>query len=147
MNKLWLVPALCAVFLWAGCDECRTVECAGDNILILNYINADSVSILGGNPYTRDSVSFQPILTNPGSSLSAYLLGSATSVNDLFLRIDNNITGFIIQLDTLPPDTVMLQTIVVPKGDCCEGEVQIDKATLRGHTYELDHLSHLYIVK
>lgn len=147
MNKLLILLSLCGSTLWMSCDDCRFVECAGNDTLVINYINADSVSILGGHPYFQDSVSFTPFLADPGKPYTVYLFGSTPSATAMYVKIDENLTGFVLQLDTLPPDTVYIKTVVAAESKCCDRQAELDKIIFRGSTIDLANFSRFYIIK
>jgi hypothetical protein len=142
-QKLIFSLAFCSTIGWISCDNCRLVDCEGNETLILNYINADSTQLLTAS----DSISFIPLLIDNSRPVTAYLLSSGASSGELFVRIDENLTGFVVQLNVLTPDTVYLQTQPAPDSECCDKKVALEKVKLNGVEYPASNFSHLYIVK
>ncbi|MBK9013993.1 MAG: hypothetical protein IPM82_07840 [Saprospiraceae bacterium] len=93
--------------------------------------------ILGGQ-YLLDSLTITPILIDPTKS------GARPHEPILYnaeIWADNNTTGYIIQLDTLPPDTLLATTfeLVAGKDDCCPGFTSFETLTLNGQAIPSDY--------
>jgi hypothetical protein len=147
MNKLLFLLALCGAAFWISCNDCRFEDCEGNDTLVINYVNQDSMSILGGNPYFQDSVLFTPFLVDPTRPYTVYLFGSSSVATEMYVKIDENLAGFVVQLDTLPPDTVYIKTVAVAESKCCDKKVALEKVIFRGESFDLVNFSRFYIIK
>jgi hypothetical protein len=86
-------------------------------------------------------------LADPGKPYTVYLFGSTPSATAMYVKIDENLTGFVLQLDTLPPDTVYIKTVVAAESKCCDRQAELDKIIFRGSTIDLASFSRFYIIK
>lgn len=143
MKKLRFLAAVCSTMVWMNCDDCRFVDCAPNDTLVINYISADSTNLLTGN----DSISFTPILTDPSLRPGVYLLGAATSSTDLYVKIDETLAGFVIQLEALPPDTLQIVTEPAADEQCCDKKVNLKQVVYKNNTYNNNNFSKFYIIK
>ena len=143
MKKLLFLAAVCSTMIWMNCDDCRFVDCEPNDTLVINYINADSTNLLVGN----DSISFTPLLANPSQQPGVYLLGSATSNADLYVKVDETLAGFVIQLEALPPDTLKIVTEPAADDKCCDKKVNLKQVVYKNQTYDITNFSKFYIIK
>lgn len=143
MKKLRFLAAVCSTMIWMNCDDCRFVDCEPNDTLVINYIAADSTNLLVGN----DSISFSPILADPSQKPGVYLLGAATSSSDLYVKIDETLAGFVIQLEALPPDTIQVVTEPAADSECCDKKVSLKQVVYKNKTYDISNFSKFYIIK
>ena len=131
----------CAVCLFAlpACKKLRCDECADGDIKILLFMSkTDSTDLILEGPYSVDSLRITPIridTTRPGARTQVEFSPTGTYY-DAFIWADKNTSGYVIQLDTLPPDTLFVSTFdFVPTiEDCCPGFTAFEMLTLNGDT-------------
>lgn len=137
--------ACCAVCLFSlaackklRCDECQVVDARA----LLFLSKTDSTDLILDGHYALDSLRITPIridTTMPGAGTRIEFGANGTYYNALFWA-DKNTSGYVIQLDSLPPDTLFVSTFeLMPTAeDCCPGFTAFEMLTMNGDTLPND---------
>lgn len=134
MNKLILSALLvsCLSAAWS-CSKCFVGNCPYDDTKIIQFISkTDSTDVFASGMFNRDSLTITPLKLYAGGPAPTYEI----STDPFFVVIDasENAAGFVFQLDSLPPDT-LLTVVGYAKGDkCCDGVDTFEKVILNGDT-------------
>lgn len=136
MNKLILSAILALGLLTAwSCSKCFIENCPQDDLkLIQFYAKSDSVDLILSGRYELDSLKITPLLDNP-NGVTPYYEITPTSPYIVAIEAGPNSLGYVFQLDTLPPDT-LLTVVGFRKGTkCCDKGVNtFEKVILNGDT-------------
>ena len=139
MKNKW-IPLLIATSLLSltACDDCRDVECAdGDYKALIFQSKADGSDLILGGVYRLDSLRILPVLIDPSKP------GARVRINldyqNALIWADANTAGYIIQLDSLPPDT-LLATVGPSVGDgCCPSVTEFKTLLLNWQVVPSDY--------
>jgi len=136
--KPWLLLSAACLLALAACDDCRNVECAdGDYKALVFQSKADGADLILGGVYSLDSLRIVPILidpTKPGARVRINL-----EYQNALIWADNNTAGYIIQLDSLPPDTLLATVGPSVTDQCCGSVTEFKTLTLNGLTVPSDY--------
>ena len=124
--------AFAALFAAQSCSKCFTTDCATADVKrILFYSKADSSDLILTGKYLLDSLKITPLSESPSGPVPVYEI-NFTNPYLVVIAANSNAKGFVFQLDSLPPDT-LLTAIGFEKGDkCCDGISIFDSLTLNG---------------
>ncbi len=125
-----------------SCLDCRDVECPdGDSKLLFILSKVDSSDLILGGQYLLDSLTITPILidTTKSGARTRIEPGFDNTYYNTLIWADNNTSGYIIQLDSLPPDTLLVTTMPSKGDGCCSSITEFDKLLLNGDSIFNDY--------
>lgn len=135
MRKI-AIGAVCAAFLLSvfSCGKCFITDCAKDDVKLIYFLSqADSTDLITSGKYKLDSLKITPLKLDQGGETPGYEINFSTPYL-VAIAANANAKGYVFQLDTLPPDT-LLTLVGFDKGDkCCDGVHTFDKIVLNGDT-------------
>lgn len=115
---------------------CRRVVCDcadGDYKSLFFLSKTDNSDLIASGDYSLDSLRIVPFLIDPNKPGPLIRIEPDTGFGyNILLRADKNTAGYAIQLDTLPPDTLLVTTLQSEGGDCCAGMTEFETLTLNG---------------
>ncbi|MCU0346956.1 MAG: hypothetical protein MUC59_08425 [Saprospiraceae bacterium] len=133
--KNFALCLLAAMYLLvASCNNCRNTDCAvGEDLNFRFFSAADSSDLILSGTYAVDSVSIIPILIDSTNAVGKIKVeDQGGGYYHAFAEAHRNVAGYIVQLDSLPPDTLLVETATSDGEDCCAGSILITSATLNG---------------
>jgi hypothetical protein len=141
-NFALIVLAVAGSLALDSCNKCRRSDCAIREARSLFFLSkTDSTDLFLSGQYLLDSLSISPILidtTMPGGNI-----GIQGYVNSLSYRVgietDENTAGYIIRLDSLPPDTLLITLGRREGGECCPNGITFGALTLNGDSIFNDY--------
>lgn len=142
-KTVFILIATATLLQLNSCDPLRCDEVFCDDRRALYFLSkTDSTDLILGGAYALDSLHISLIridTTKPGArTLFGY--SSSGSYNNVLIWPDKNTSGYIIQLDTLPPDTLMATTLQTESGECCPGFPIFESLTLNGDSISIGQI-------
>jgi hypothetical protein len=136
---LFFIASAC-LFGLASC-ECDKVDCQnGDNQRIVFLSKTDSTDLILTGQYDLDSVSILPLLLD--ESKPSGEIGFKRFENSLdyvvSIEANANTVGYVIQLDSLPADTLSVTFGQREESKCCPGFLDFATLELNGELIPLD---------
>ncbi len=135
MRKI-AIGAVCAAVLLSvfSCGKCFITDCAKNDVKLIYFLSkSDTTDLISSGKYKLDSLKITPLKLDQGGETPVYEINFSTPYL-VAIAASANAKGFVFQLDTLPPDT-LLTVIGFDKGDkCCDGVHTFEKLVLNGDT-------------
>ncbi len=130
-NKYFLLLTAAYLFAMTACNPLKCDECPdADYKAIIFYSKTDSTDIINSGQYFLDSLRITSILID--ASLPGPTIQINTDYQYAFISASKNTAGYIIQLDSLPPDTLLVTTQQSDGDGCCPSITEFDKLVLNG---------------
>ncbi|MCF8243779.1 MAG: hypothetical protein K9J37_02315 [Saprospiraceae bacterium] len=133
-NTLIILAVVSMLGLYAC--ECNKVDCRGtDNVFLYFLSKTDSTDLINSSQYELNSLKITTIFEGSTGSQPRILIasdypGSYTAA----VPASRNVAGYIIQLDSLPPDTLLTTVGVSTGSKCCSGVTFFEQLILNGDT-------------
>jgi hypothetical protein len=137
-SKCFFLLATAYLFALGACNPSRCDECAdADYKHILFFSKTDSTDLISSGQYLLDSLRITPILID--TSLAGAIIRIDIAYQNAFISASKNTSGYIIQLDSLPPDTLLVTTMPSQGDGCCPRITEFDKLLLNGDSIFNDY--------
>lgn len=121
MRKTLLLSLLAILLISAvSCGKCFVSDCEKDDVRFVYYFSAtDSTDLIASGKYLLDSLKVTTLKLNPNGTAPSY----EVSFTEKYIAIQAtpNAAGYVLQLDTLPPDTLLVDVALTKDSDCCDG--------------------------
>lgn len=126
---------------------CRYVDCEGPGFKVVHFISqTDSLDLFVTNQYEISDVKISPMLLDQSGSAAYFVLDSVSQT--VYLETSGNTLGYILQLDSLAPDTLLFTNGQTGDTPCCGNQVTVDRVDLNGHTLPHTPFDYdIYLVK
>ena len=135
MKKLILIAfTISGLIAASSCSKCFTEDCAGNDIKLIKFASsADSTDLILTGKYLLDSLKITPLLAAQGGPIPNYEI---TFSNPYLVAIEAgaNTAGYVFQLDSLPPDTLLTIIGFDNSSKCCDGVHTFEQVILNGDT-------------
>ena len=136
MKKAVFILIAAAILLELNsCDPLRCDEVICEDFKALYFFSkTDSTDLILGGAYELDSLHITPIrvdTTKPGARTRIEYGITGASYNAL-IWAEKNTVGYIIKLDSLPPDTLFVTTFQTNDEECCPGFTAFDTLAING---------------
>lgn len=134
-NILFLLASAYTILL-TSC-ECSKVDCrVAEYKQFLLLSKVDSSDLILSGQFVLDSLSISTILADTTKSGSAVSIESYQNPFGYSAYVESNLNtiGYIIRLDSLPPDTLFVKTGISEGSKCCSGFIRFELLLLNGDT-------------
>ncbi len=137
-KKCWLLLSTVCLLALAACDDCRDSDCAdGDYKFLIFQSEADGSDLILGGVYRLDSLRILPMLIDPSKPGARVQID--LDYKNAYIMADANTAGYIIQLDSLPPDTLLATVAPSVGDDCCPSVTEFKTLVLNGQPVPSDY--------
>ncbi len=116
-----------------SCGKCFVEDCPGNGIkLIRFYAAVDSTDLITSGRFKLDSLDITALKQSANGEEPGYEI-TFSNPYTIAIQASENAAGFVFKLDSLPPDTLLVNIGATGKSKCCNSVSTFESVTLNGN--------------